>query len=66
MISPSKLAGLAATMGFARAMFVCGVALLAIHAVTFDQFIILALLGLVMGTVSADQRITKRLHRRHP
>ena len=60
MISTSKLVALIATIGFSRAVFVCGLCLLVVHAVTFEEFVILALFGFVMDGVSVRRLASKK------
>jgi hypothetical protein len=45
MISLNKLVSLVATVGFCRAVFVGAICLLMVHAVTFEEFVIVALFG---------------------
>jgi hypothetical protein len=45
MISLNKLLALIAAVGFCRAVFVGGICLLIVHAVTFEEFVIVALFG---------------------
>jgi len=60
MISTSKLVGLIATIGFSRAVFVCALCLLAVHVVSFEEFVILALFGFVMDGVSMRRLASKK------
>jgi hypothetical protein len=60
MISTSKLVRLIATIGFSRAVFVCGLCLLVVHVVTFEEFVILALFGFVMDGVSVRRLASKK------
>jgi len=45
MISLNKLVALIATVGFCRAVFVGAICLLMLHAVSFEEFVIVALFG---------------------
>ena len=45
MISLNKLTALIATVGFCRAVFLGAICLLIVHAVTFEEFVIVALFG---------------------
>ena len=62
MMSTSKLVGLIATIGFARAVFVCALCLLVVHVVTFEEFVILVLFGFAMDGVSV-RRVASRKHK---
>lgn len=59
MISTSKVAALIATIGFSRAVLVCGLCLLVTHVVTFEQLVILVLFGFTMDRVSVQKTNTK-------
>jgi len=61
-MSISKLVGLIATVGFARAVFVCALCLLVAHVVTFEEFVILVLFGFAIDGVSV-RRVASRKHR---
>jgi hypothetical protein len=52
MINVNKLAGLIASIGFCRAVFVGAMCLLIVHVVTFEEFVILALFGFAIDGVS--------------
>src|ERR1700674_4625602 len=67
MISVSKVAGLIASIGFPRAIFVCAMCLLMVRAVTFEQLVILVLFGLALDGVPFH-RVTspKSRVRKHP
>jgi len=45
MITVNKLVALIAAVGFCRAVFVGAICLLIVHAVTFEEFVIVALFG---------------------
>jgi hypothetical protein len=45
MISLNKLVALITAVGFCRAVFVGAICLLIVHAVTFEEFVIVALFG---------------------
>lgn len=51
-MSAPNLAALISKFGFSRAVFVCGIGLLVMHVVTFEQLIILVLFGLGMDRVT--------------
>lgn len=60
MISLNKLAGLIASVGFCRAVFVGAMGLLIVHVVTFEEFVILTLFGFAIDGVSVRTVKTKR------
>lgn len=59
MISISKFVGLIAAVGFSRAVFVCAIGLLAVHIVTFEQFVILVLFGFATDGISTKGVLPK-------
>jgi len=61
MMSVSKLARLISSIGFCRAILVCGVCLLMLHAVTFEQFVILVLFGLTLDAVPIRRNTAQKL-----
>lgn len=63
----SKVAGLIASIGFSRAIFVCAMCLLMVRVVTFEQLVILVLFGLALDGVPFHRVNSPKFRaRKHP
>jgi hypothetical protein len=55
MINTSKIVRLIATLGFSRAIFVCALCLLVVHAVNFQECVIISLFGCALDSAMVQR-----------